>query len=717
MAFNQARHIVNNSCTFNDNSGRNRINGFEQLRTSIAEGAFHNSYERFDPPKCHPETRTAVIDMIMAWVNNRQRTSSIMWLHGPAGAGKSAIVQTITEECEKSKTLCASFFFSRTAAKRNTADHLIATISHQLIRVIPQLENSVIKAVESDSALFSLSLRNPILDLMEVNLWPKDCPQFVAIDGLDECNNPTIQKLILTVISEALISSNIPLCFLVASRPELALREAFNTESVLKLSTRLALDDTFDPDKDIEIFLRSKFTEIIQTHQLRPSLLHEWPSDDTTRTLVRRSSGQFIYASVVMKYLGNPRKSPVKGLNIILGLAPPGTDTPYSPLDQLYHYILSNVDDYPATSRVLGAILYIANRYASDHSVGKTLDDLDFLLLLERGDAALYLSDLHSVVYVPSQESSNLHAALEKSDSDGDNNSLNSSSHRTSAVRFFHASFSDFLTNASRSGQYVIEKDILFGDIALSSNLDLDLTDTIESDVLLVLKCLSLLMDKSQADSIFTSLQNAMDLHHLDLLSSWPSSNISQTIYAVLGRIVVVDIWDSGLYHFVQGNIRRITEYPIHLPYVFGVLSRLLDPNYKLQDTDLQFLLSQMSDFYDLRDHHTVGHAISKNNIQLSMRNDIWKSLISNERGPRAKQSWQSFKLPTVLIVEDSKFYLKGSGVASSGQQGVVHLKIAYKDLNTTLETIRRILRKLKQLGVKLAPLVKSRPTRKGSRQ
>ncbi|TFK32915.1 hypothetical protein BDQ12DRAFT_771190, partial [Crucibulum laeve] len=220
---------------------------------------------RFDPPKCHPETRAAVLDMILAWVNNRQRTSSIMWLHGPAGAGKSAIVQTITEECEKSKTLCASFFFSRTAARRNKADHLIATIAHQLIRAIPQLEKPIIEAVESDSALFSLSLQvqvqrlivDPILGLMQLNCWPKYSPQLVTIDGLDECENPDIQKLILRVISEALISSNVPLCFLVASRPELALREAFNTGVVQKLSTCLALDDSFDPDKDIETFLLS----------------------------------------------------------------------------------------------------------------------------------------------------------------------------------------------------------------------------------------------------------------------------------------------------------------------------------------------------------------------------------------------------------------------------------------------------------------------------
>ncbi|TFK32913.1 hypothetical protein BDQ12DRAFT_581773, partial [Crucibulum laeve] len=264
-------------------------------------GAFHNSHERFDTPKCHPETRTALLDMIWSWVNNRQHTSSIMWLHGPAGAGKSAISQTIAEKCEKDKTLCATFFFSRTGVKRNTANHLIATIAHQLIQAIPQLEKPIIEAVESDSALFSLSLQVQIRRLL-VNPILEDSPQLIILDGLDECENPEIQKLILTEILEALMTFSIPLCFLVASRPELALREAFNTGIMQKLSTRLTLDNSFNPEKDIETFLRSKFTEIVQTHQLHRSFPLNWPSDHAVQTLIGQSSGQFIYASVVMKY-------------------------------------------------------------------------------------------------------------------------------------------------------------------------------------------------------------------------------------------------------------------------------------------------------------------------------------------------------------------------------------------------------------------------------
>ena len=48
------------------------------LRQYIAPGAFHNSEERYDPPKCHPHTRRAVLEKIMDWVKDNRLTSLAM---------------------------------------------------------------------------------------------------------------------------------------------------------------------------------------------------------------------------------------------------------------------------------------------------------------------------------------------------------------------------------------------------------------------------------------------------------------------------------------------------------------------------------------------------------------------------------------------------------------------------------------------------------------
>ncbi|KDR68564.1 hypothetical protein GALMADRAFT_27796, partial [Galerina marginata CBS 339.88] len=48
----------------------------------IAIGAFHNSAERYDPPKCHPNTRVAVVQDIIDWIEDGQKTTFVKWLYG-----------------------------------------------------------------------------------------------------------------------------------------------------------------------------------------------------------------------------------------------------------------------------------------------------------------------------------------------------------------------------------------------------------------------------------------------------------------------------------------------------------------------------------------------------------------------------------------------------------------------------------------------------------
>ncbi|KAF8971825.1 hypothetical protein BDZ97DRAFT_1599698, partial [Flammula alnicola] len=59
----------------------------------LPPAAFHNSGDRFDPPKCHPNTRLAVLKTMQWIVGSGDRNALIMWLHGAAGAGKSPIAQ------------------------------------------------------------------------------------------------------------------------------------------------------------------------------------------------------------------------------------------------------------------------------------------------------------------------------------------------------------------------------------------------------------------------------------------------------------------------------------------------------------------------------------------------------------------------------------------------------------------------------------------------
>ncbi|KDR82286.1 hypothetical protein GALMADRAFT_135644 [Galerina marginata CBS 339.88] len=414
-------------------------NGFQALQNKVAPGAFHNSAERYDPPKCHEGTRQAILKEIADWVQDLGKEAFFLWLYGPAGAGKSAIAQTIAELCYEAGLLAASFFFSRTAAGRHDATHLIPTLAYQLATAIPETREYVTLAVETDPLIFTRSLEaqlealvvQPFSNLLQSGHFENVAevgPRFIIIDGLDECGEPKIQVSILTTLSSALRRSHVPLFFLIASRPEPDIRDAFNEEAISSMTRRLALDDTYQPDADIKTFLTSKFAHIKQHHRLGSYLPVSWPSPFDIDGLVQKSSGQFIYAATVMKFVESSRHRPTERLNMIFGLATPGKNAPFAELDSLYTHIFESVDDVEAVIEVLSYVLLM-----TDQAVEQSTDLVERFFEYQQGDLQVILADLHSVILVPLPQD------------------------RSKGLRLLHASLGDFLMDKSRSGRFFIE--------------------------------------------------------------------------------------------------------------------------------------------------------------------------------------------------------------------------------------------------------------------
>ena len=412
----------------------------ELLQASIAPGAFHNSAERYDPPKCHPATRVAVLEHIMRWINDLHTLCFFLWIHGPAGAGKSAIAQSIAERCHEAKILAASFFFSRTAEGRNDESRLIPTIVYQLCLSIPAIRTYVEDALEQDPLILSRSLEAQLHGLIVEPLnhafqsnkrggrSPRPVRRLIIIDGLDECGNGEVQRYILTVLAGAVKQLPFPILFLVASRPEQEIRVIFNSPLLAPTTTRLALDDSYPPDNDIEVFLKSKFRDIKKNHPSCELIPPWWPYTSQIQRLVQKSSGQFIYASTVMKYVESRQHQPMLRLDIISGITNPGNDTPFAKLDALYLHIFSSVKEKDKVLKVLGALLLFAHSPGGMTPYLMTPYFLEALLFFHPGDIFTILSDVHSIIDVPP---------------------VNLSQWRS--VGIVHASLGDFLLDRCRS--------------------------------------------------------------------------------------------------------------------------------------------------------------------------------------------------------------------------------------------------------------------------
>ncbi|KAJ6580003.1 hypothetical protein DFH09DRAFT_1029932 [Mycena vulgaris] len=425
--FNQVAGNVN-YVTGNLNQSRGE-NGISLLQRNISGDALHNSEKRFPPPLCHPDTRTAVQNIIQFWAaDNGYLAPSVMWLSGPAGAGKSAVAQSIAENWVTGNRLAGAFFFGRWRVGGSSGTRLIPTVAYQLALHDPSLRCSIGLAVEADPAICDKALEQQLQALIvgPISFLPTvpSTPYLVIIDGLDECDSKSIQSRIIKIMFE----KSLPMKFLICSRPEPHIRETFDSLPDDMHFRRLVLDETLNPGRDILRYLRNCFSEIRKRRL--PHQDASWPSKRDLDRLVHSASGQFIYVATVVKFVDDEFCHPVDQLSTVLSLSTTDTDTsPFADLDILYTHILSTNPNTSLMMRALGTYFAIPNpEDVATHCVGF----LDCILSVRRGSVRFALRGLHSILFIP----------------DADD-------HR---IRVHHASLPDFLSNPARARRFHLSK-------------------------------------------------------------------------------------------------------------------------------------------------------------------------------------------------------------------------------------------------------------------
>jgi len=419
---------------------------------AVSPNAFYDSDNRADPPKCHENTRVAVITKIMDWVTSTMDTdafmlwicssaaapkteASILWLYGPAGAGKTAIARRVAELCEAQGLLLASFLFFRSDSKRNTMNPLVANIAYCISRVLPSTSELIKLAIEGDPLILTYSIEVQLTKLVLEPLrlladqgyfLSGKFPRLVVIDGLDECLDKGAQTNLIQFLASALARNQLPLKFLIVSRPEAHIKLAVARASQKTTISHLELNNDFLPDEDIRRFLTDKFNEIKMCHPFRSGIPSLWPSKQQMDELICKASGQFIYASLAVRFINSACDSPMRQLGIILGLRPPiNHDLPFAELDALYIFILSCTTNLDLVLNILGVHSVVGG--APDIGLCP-VEQIESMLYLEDGDVNVYLSPLNSLVEV-----------------DDD------------SIFFHHTSFGDFLQNPGRSKDYRID--------------------------------------------------------------------------------------------------------------------------------------------------------------------------------------------------------------------------------------------------------------------
>ncbi|KAJ2911743.1 hypothetical protein MD484_g8672, partial [Candolleomyces efflorescens] len=379
--------------------------------------ATHTSKTASSAPKCKPGTRIKAIEDIMNWANETDlpigSSMEVLWFRGPAGAGKSCIMREVTRRCHKMGKLVGDYFFSTRVPGLDNESPFIATIVSHLIEAIPALDHPVRQTIQSNPTIFEHSLEFQIEKLVSKHTTfiqqQIPAPRILVIDGFDECRDIKQRAHLLQLI-HSLATPPHSFRVIIASRPELDIRTAFDRPPLKSLTKILHLEN-YEASGEIYQFLYDEFTRIRESHPAKQSIPAEWPGEATLHALTDKSSGGYIYPSVVIKYVDNPRRHPVELLRHVLNASSAASSIrPFAELDALYDIILNPPEvDIPLMKRLLHLIIEItrtgpefgAQLLSQDRLAATSLDEF---LSLENGTTEITLCDLHSVLSVANVE-------------------------------------------------------------------------------------------------------------------------------------------------------------------------------------------------------------------------------------------------------------------------------------------------------------------------
>ena len=409
--------------------------------------------------------------------------SSVLWFNGPAGAGKTAIAQSLCKLCVAAKWLAGSFFFSRHATRRSNVEFLFPTISFGLSLAIPDVGKIINEVVANDPSIptkeIEIQLQKLILEPLQQVSEQSMQPIVIIIDGLDECEGEDEQSNILRLLGSVFQRPSVGgcdrICFIVTSRPEPWIHDEFTIEPLSSITRQMFLGQTAEANDDIRTFFRLGFMEIHDSpkHRLTMSnVAKPWPSYRVLDDLVDRASGQFIYPATVLRFVGDPNYRPTDNLDIIVSMpviSPSALrSNPLSALDQLYSQILSTSSDKQRTLDILSAL--IAMLASSEvFLVSTIIVDLlritEKLMGLQAGDGAQALRMIHSLVHIPGRS---LMSDIADDDPTLQDIETYYSSWDGDKIKFHHKSFIDYLLDPSRSLESCVDMEKMNTQLALA---------------------------------------------------------------------------------------------------------------------------------------------------------------------------------------------------------------------------------------------------------
>ncbi|KAG9120492.1 hypothetical protein FRC07_003982 [Ceratobasidium sp. 392] len=383
----------------------------------------------YDLSRCCLEgTRTEILQDIRNWTLTTTGSTSLFWLYGPAGCGKSSVATSMSDWLRTTGNLGGSFFCSRDNENLRKPENVISQLAASLGYKRPAYGKKLVDALRNDPNIaHSKSTKTRFMDLM---VDPLECvgkdtslgTVTVVIDALDESGTAETRIELVKCLLK-LLGQVDWLKILITSRPNDEIRRLLNLDQVRTESRNLFSQGETSVSRDIAAYIRSRLNVIPADVAGRD----QWPDDWDIDRLTTSSNRLFIWARTACNMIQRSF-DPSDTINQILGGQRSNDER-----------------------KALGAIYTTA----LDEGLGATNNDTKIIQLcvgaivltgLRRPlpDAALAKMLSQRVKpHVLSQVINRLGSVLYRDDQ--------------SAVRVLHQSFSDYMTEADCPEQYRID--------------------------------------------------------------------------------------------------------------------------------------------------------------------------------------------------------------------------------------------------------------------
>jgi len=362
-----------------------------------------------------------VLRDIEVWEADK-KIESVYWLKGVAGCGKSTVAQTFAEHSAANGNLGASFFCSRDFPERRNLRLIFLTLAYDLAYWSAIFKTALVPILRSNPNVQYDSLPVQLEKLIVRPFQQTGLLATIVVDALDECEETEPVSEFLSALAQHVDKIRM-VKFFITGRPEDRIRSGFKLPSLRTKELPLHDVESATVDSDIKSFLTTRLGEIATRR--RHSISGQWPSDRDITTILRKTSGLFIIAAVIVRFIDYPYATPQKRLKLIVDLPNSTTYEGKSGIDVVYHQILSasfkDVDDddpdfFDQLHLVVGSIV-LALKPLSRASLADILGMTPEIIWN-------ILTHLHSVLIVPESGSE--------------------------PIRILHKSFADFITDKER---------------------------------------------------------------------------------------------------------------------------------------------------------------------------------------------------------------------------------------------------------------------------